>query len=403
MSTFLEISRTGVTAIWLHSLRSLVTLAALLAVLIPYVSGLAISKGIEQEAQAAVQEGADLYVTATQFGRPVPLPLETLPELQRIDGVLAVTPRITGHLTLGKDQEPAVVVGLPPGALGTGLPDAARVARSLEGRLPELGPLNELVVGSALARRLRLEIGSRLPPFYHNEEGERLSEVVGVFRPDAPLWSAHLVLTTFDTAQALFNQRGLATELLVSCRPGYQESVGRAILQTVPQPLRTGANLRLQVTSRTDLAALLPAGLLHREGIFNLHFVLAFAVGIPIVLVTSGLGLRERRREIGILKATGWQTDEILLRSLVENFLLCLGSASLAVVIAFVWLRLFNGYGIASVFLTGAEAAPAFRVPCRLTPVPALLAFVLSFVVVMSGTLATTWRAATVPPVEAMR
>jgi ABC-type lipoprotein release transport system permease subunit len=400
MRTLLEISRTGVTALYLHPLRSLVTLTALLAVLVPYLTALAIAKGIEQEAAATVEGGADLYVTATQFGRPVPVPLEVVPQLRRIDGVTAVTARITGHLTLGKDQEPAVLVGMPADALSAGLPPPPGY---LDGRLPGPGPLNELVVGSELARRLHLEVGARLPPFYHNEAGERLSEVVGIFRPDAPLWQAHLVLTTLDTAQAIFNQQGLATDLLVSCRPGYEATVSRAILQTVPPPARAGANLRLRVTSRADLAALLPAGLLHREGIFTLHFVLAFAVGIPVVLVTSGLGLRERRREIGILKATGWQTDEVLLRGLVENFLLCLAAASLAVVAAFAWLRLFNGYGIAALFLAGADAAPAFRVPCRLMPVPALLAFVLSFAVVMSGTLVTTWRATTVPPVEAMR
>ena len=48
-------------------------------------------------------------------------------------------------------------------------------------------------------------------------------------------------------------------------------------------------------------------------------------------------------------------------------------------------------------------AAPDFPVPFRLTPVPALLAFVLSLAVVLSGTLYSSWRAATASPREAMR
>src|SRR5205085_3928650 len=123
-----------------------------------------------------------------------------------------------------------------------------------------------------------------------------------------------------------------------------------------------------------DLEVLLPRGLWHREGIFNLHFVLAFAIGIPVVLVTSGLGLSERRREIGILKATGWQTDEILLRGLVESLLLSLAGAALALILAFVWLKGLNGYWIAGVFLAGVETAPSFPVPCRITPLPVLFA-----------------------------
>jgi ABC-type antimicrobial peptide transport system permease subunit len=154
---------------------------------------------------------------------------------------------------------------------------------------------------------------------------------------------------------------------------------------------------------REDLALLLPQGPRHREGVFTLLHVLAFSVGILVVLVTSGLGLAERRREVGILKATGWQTDQLLLRSLVESFLLSLGAASAAVVLAYAWLKGANGYGIAGVFLAGVDRVPGFRVPFRLTPVPALLAFLIAFVVVMSGSLYSTWRAATAPPREAMR
>ena len=133
--------------------------------------------------------------------------------------------------------------------------------------------------------------------------------------------------------------------------------------------------------------ALLPRGLLHREGVFNLHFVLAFVVGILVLLVTSGLGLAERRREIGILKATGWQTDEVLLRGAVEGLCLSWTGACVALLLAWVWLRIFNGWGVAGFFLTGSGAAAEFAVPFQLTPVPALLAFVLSLVIVLSGTL----------------
>jgi ABC-type antimicrobial peptide transport system permease subunit len=131
--------------------------------------------------------------------------------------------------------------------------------------------------------------------------------------------------------------------------------------------------------------------------------VLAFAVGILVLLVTSGLGLAERRREIGILKATGWQTDEVLLRGAVESLCLALAGACIALLLAWVWLRVFNGYGVAGYFIDGSGASPDFRVPFRLAPIPVLLAFVLSLVIVLTGTLWSSWRAATTAPREAMR
>jgi ABC-type lipoprotein release transport system permease subunit len=400
MRRSLDIARTGLTAVCLYPQRALVTTACVVAVLLPYLVGLGLSRGVQDDAEAAVRFGADLYVTGEEFGRPVPVPLAAADEVRKLPGVVAVTPRIVGRVELGKDRVSAVLVGVPVEDFPSGL-------ECVRGRLPHRpaegsGQRNELVIGSELARRLHLDVGSLLPPFYHSRAGDRVSEVVGVFRSDVSLWQARLVVTSFETAAHIFDQSGLATDLLVYCRPDYQEEVRRAIRRDVVLQL-PGGPARPRVTAREDLARLLPQGPLRREGAFTALFVLAFAVAILVILVTSGFGLSERRREIGILKATGWQTDELLLRSLAESFLLSLAGACLAVVGAFVWLRGLNGWWIAGVFLAGVERAPGFRVPFRLTPVSALLAFLLAFVVVMSGSLYSTWRAATAPPREAMR
>ncbi len=388
MRPLLEVAGTGLAAVLLHPLRSLVCVAALAAVLVPFIAGMALSQGIEAQAEDSARFGADLYVTATQFGRPAAVPLDAVEKVRRIDGVTAVVPRIVGEVVLGKDRVHAVLVGLPPQQFPAW-------ADCVEGSLPRPGGPNELVVGSSLARQLGLKVGSMLPPFYRNDKaGERLSVVVGVFRPDAPLWQAHMILTTFDTAAAVFAQEGLATDLLVSCRPGYQDEVARAVARELPQA---------RVTTREDLLALLPRGPLQREGLFNLHFVLAFVVAILVLLVTSGLGLSERRREVGVLKATGWQTDEVLLRATVESLTIALTAACVSLLIAWAWLRVFNGYGLAGFFLAGVDVAPDFRAPFRLTPVPALLGFVFALVLVLTGTLFSTWRAATAAPREAMR
>ncbi|HKB42491.1 MAG TPA: FtsX-like permease family protein [Gemmataceae bacterium] len=424
MRRLLEVALTGLVAIRLHPLRSLVSFVAVVAVLLPYLVGLGLAKGLEAEAQTAARVGADLYVKGTQFGRPVPLPLRAVEKVRKIDGVTAVVPRIIGEVVLGKEQIHAVLVGMPrehfpewAGAIEGGLP--SRVSR--------LGP-HELVLGAPLARRLGLKVGSPILPFYHNDRlGDRNSVVVGIFLPTAPLWQANLVLTTFEDAAAIFDQPGLATDLLVWCRQGYQDAVTRAIVRLVfaspgeREPIQPPALALLRgllqlvglqaergtvwtrVTAREDLLVLLPRGGLHNEGIFTVHFLLAFVVGILVLLVTSGVGLAERRREVGILKATGWQTDEVLLRHLAESFALSLASACTALLLAWAWLRLFNGYGVAGFFLPGIGTSPDFAVPFRLTPIPALLAFVLSFVIVLSGTLYSAWRAATVPPREAMR
>jgi len=372
-----------------------VTVAAVVAALTPYLAGMALARGLRDEAAAAVEQGADLTVGCEQFGRPAPVPLAAAEQLRAVPGVASVAPRILGRIELGAEHVEAVVLGVP----AEGLPAALEC---VEGRLPRAGAGNELVVGSDMARRLHLRVGARLPPFYRNRQGERVSEVVGVFRSDVSLWQARLVVTSFETAARIFDQPGLATDLLVRCRPGYEDEVRVAVLRGAAPALAQGER-RPRVLTREELAARLPEGLAHREGAFTALFVLALASAALVVLVTSGVGLAERRREAGVLKAIGWQTDELLLRALVESAVLSLAAAALSVVLAYVWLGPLNGYGLAAAFLRGVDLAPGFRVPFRLAPVPALLGLLLALVVVLSGSLYSTWRAAIAPPAEAMR
>jgi ABC-type lipoprotein release transport system permease subunit len=397
MVHLLEIAGTGLAAVLLHPLRSLVCVVALAAVLVPYLVGMALSQGLQAEAEASARFGADLYVTGGRFGRPAPLPREAAQQIRQMDGVADASPRIVGEIVLGKDRIPAVLVGLPEERL-------TDWHEAVDGKLPQPGGPYELVIGTTLADLLHLEIGATLPPFYRNDRGERLARVVGIFRRECPPWEARLVLTTLDSAAEIFDQPHAITDVLVTCRRGYQAAVARRLAE-LPffSHLQQSDSVRVRVTSREELVAVLPSGLLHRGGVFQLHFVLAFAVGILVLFVTSGLGLAERRREIGILKATGWQTDEILLRGGVESLCLSMAAACGALLLAWLWLRVGNAYGVASYFLAGVGTAPDFPVPFRLAPVPALLGFVIALALVMTGTLYPSYRAATTPPREAMR
>jgi ABC-type lipoprotein release transport system permease subunit len=395
MLRLIDIAATGLSAVLLHPARSLVTVIALVAVLVPYLAGLGISRGVRDAADRSIQHGADLYVTGEQFGRPVPLRASAADDIGRLQGVKEAAPRIVGRIELGQERISAVVVGVEldrlPGEL-----------ECIDGRLYRGGNRNELVVASDLARRLNLKIGSLLPPFYHSRSGEHVSEVVGIFRADLSPWQARLIVTSFETASRIFDQPGLATDVLVYCHPGYEGEVRTAILRDIS--LASGANgPRPRVMARDDVAAQMIEGPVRREGVLTLLSIIAFAIAILVVLVTSGFGLAERRREVGILKATGWQTDELLLRSLVESLTLGVAAAAIAIVLAFVWLKWLNGYGIAGVFLPGVDLSAGFRVPFRLTPGPALLTVLVALVVVASGSLHATWRSATAAPREAMR
>jgi len=397
MRSTLAVARSGLSAVLLHPLRSAAIVACAAAVLVPFVAGTAVSEGLGDQAADAARFGADLVVTGERFGLPAPLPGSAIETVRRVPGVLSVRPRIVGTVPLGAAAEPAVLVGVEAGAFPGGV-------RLLEGRLFREGAGNELVVGSRLARRLGLAPGARLPPFYRNRGGERVSEVVGVFRSDLPMWEANLVLCSLETARAVFDERGTATELLVDCREGEEEAVRSAVarLPTLAAD-PSGEPLRPRVLTRADLRALLAGGAASGQGVFALHFVLLLAAAVPVLVVASGAGLRERRRETGVLKMLGWGTDAVILRALVESLVLAAAGASLSILLAALWLGPLGARGLAAVLLPGADADPGFAVPWRLAPGPAAAGAALSLALILVGTIPASARAASAEPLEAMR
>ena len=397
MGGFGAVVRSGIGAALLHPLRSGAIVACVTALLLPFTAGSAVSGGLAAEAADAARLGSDLLVAGLRYGRPAPLPLEVAGRIGAMEGVLSVTPRVVGALALGAAKEPVVVVGLPFDALP---PDVACV----EGRMFAKDAPMELVAGSRLAERLALEPGALIPPFYSNREGQRVSKVVGVFRSDLPVWEANLVLCSLETAQAIFDERGTATQFLVRCREGYAEEVSRGIRRRGTLALDgEGTPLAPRVTTRAETEALLAEGSVFGAGVFSLHFVLLFAAAIPLLVVATGAGLRERRRETGVLKMLGWGTDDVLLRGFVESLLLAAAGASLSVLLAALWLGPLEARGIAAVLLPGADAVPGFAVPWRLLPGPVLMAGAVALVLVLVGTIPSNWRAAAAEPMESMR
>ena len=176
MSAFVEIARTGCASIGRHPIRSAVTIAAVLSVLVPYLVGMGLAEGIRQEALVAIGSadgpGAialpDLYVAGSRFGRRVPVRLAAAEDIRRFEGVVRVIPRIVGRVTLGKKDVEAVLVGLPQEEL-------AEAAKAKAGMPPSQTMVQVNTVNTSTSHQLHI-----LPPSYeepgahaHGSQGDQ--------------------------------------------------------------------------------------------------------------------------------------------------------------------------------------------------------------------------------------
>jgi ABC-type lipoprotein release transport system permease subunit len=391
MHAFLEIARSGWDGLVLHPLRAFVTVLAVVVALAPFLCGLCIAEGIQAEARASLLEGGDLTVTGTAYEEPASIPLSLKEKIAKVKGVISASTRVIGRVSLGSSHLAGVLVGIPEDRMPA-------KAAWIDGGFPRSATRDEIVVGADLARQLHLRVGDVIPPFYHSRSGDRLSTVVGLFRPEAPLWCARIVLTTVSTAMRILDHPDFVTEIQVQCTPGAEAQVAGAILALdSPEPLS------LSVTSRAETASILKQSAGQREALFDIHVLLSWMSCIWVVLITSGAGRGERVREVGVLKATGWATDEILLRSFFESLSLGLIAFCVSAILVLVWLACFNGWGIAPLFIAGLDSGSNVRLPYALTPFIAGTSMIGTVAIVLTGTLFSAWRAAIAPPSSAMR
>jgi ABC-type lipoprotein release transport system permease subunit len=366
-----------------HRLRAVVTVLCLVSAVAPYQAALAVLEGVREESALSVAGGPDLYVAGSAFGREAPVNRDLAAAIASLPGVRRVRPRITGRIYLGAKLVTVVGIDEPGAALAMVAAAAAK---------PPPAPLQgEALVGAGVARATGLKPGDGLVL-----EGDRVLSLTvrEVFEADSGIHAASLVVMSLDDAGALFGIPGRVSDLLVWVEPGREQEVANGIRPLLPQA---------RVQSRDLVSRYVDRGLTLKGGVFVALDLAALGLAIPAVLVTSGLGLSERRREIGVLKATGWSTDEVLEMALWECLLMALAASGASGVITWLWLRPLNGAVLSQFLIAGSGSEPDFVVPARFLWPSQAVAGLLCLAILVSGAAVTSWRAASVAPREALR
>lgn len=364
-------------------------LLCLIAILLPFITGIAISEGIKFQASVSVDQGADIYVTRDNYGSNAPIPLSFVRRFEKLEGVLRVVPRVVGRTYFANRL--VVITGMER----SNLPPQLQIIQGTN-----FQKQGEVIIGKALSKEFDLHPGMMFSLSFNPYITFKVS---GIFEPGTTtIWSSDMIFMSFEDASRFFVMQGKATDILIYTRPGYATVLAEKI-QTKWAVDKKSTTPPLRVQDKSLVKRYFSKGYNYRAGVFTALYTVAFALAIPALLVTSGFGLTERKKEIGIYKATGWQTSDILEMVALENLLISLTAAPVAIILSFMWLKLFNGAFIAQFFIAELGLFSRFPVPSRFVPLPIILSFFFAVILTMVGSSYSTWRTAIVPPSEAIR
>ncbi len=330
-------------------------------------------QGLRREAALLLQDTPEVIVQHLVAGRHELLPAAWLEPLRRIRGVGVVTGRLWGYY-----YDPAVKANYTLMAA----PDR------------ELAK-DEILIGAALARVRQIGIGDYLS--LRAASGQPLPlKITGLLASASELLSADLLLLSEAGYRRLFNlPPDVYTDAVLTVRNSREaRMVAEKIALALPgsRPI-----LRAEILRTYDAVFNWREGLL-----FVVLGTLALAFMILAWDKAAGLSAEEKR-EIGILKAIGWETGDILRMKLWEGALISLTAFFAGYTLA--WQQVFHAG--AALFAPVLKGWAVLYPDIRLTPAVDLqLILVLLAVTVLpyiAATLIPIWRAATADPDTVMR
>jgi ABC-type lipoprotein release transport system permease subunit len=318
-------------------------------------------------------DGPDLVVQRLLAGRTDLVPVAWAEQLRAIRGVGAVRTRLWGyHYDLARRATFTLMV-------------------PIEGA-PRVG---SVVLGGAAARLKGATVDGQLALRGH-DGSSRVLRVAWILSSESELVAADLLLVSEADFRAITGvPPGSVTDLVLTV-PNERErgTVAAKIAQSLPEARTVRREEALRTYDavfgwRGGMVTVLLAGAL-------------FAFVIFAWDRASGLSAEERR-EIGILKAVGWETSDVILLKAWEGAAVSLTAFLAGTLLAYVHVFLASGTLFARVMKGWSVLYPDFRLVPAVDPYQIATLMVLTVLPSAAATVLPTWRAATVDPDAVMR
>lgn len=378
-----------------YRIRTSVILICMVLASALFSSVLFMKDGLARDGQISLKYAPDLTIQGIANGRQTPYETRYIPYIQSILGVKTVVERIWGYGNIGNTLLVIVGVDLEDPSI-----DLTAAYPIESGSFLESNKNGTVVVGKAVAELIGAKVGNFLTIITESNQVRQYA-IVGIFDSESGIFNADTILMSKNDARSFFEvPEDKATDLLV-----YVDEVDPQFYKTqvnfVAREISELPNTR--VLTKDVLAAAQETAYGARSGFFSIVWLLVL-VSVAIVAFNQTVVVgHESRFEVGLLKALGFSTSDIIQVRLIEGTVLGILAASMGIVIGIFFNAVLNAPVLKDFMLGWATLYPAFPVPFMVSTQTVLLTYVISIVPILFATVIPSWVNATVDPDIAMR
>ena len=347
-------------------------------------SVLFLTHALKSEATHLLAVAPELVVQRVSAGRHDLMPTEAGERIRAIPGVAAARPRYWGYYYDSLTEANYTLLGVESEPAGLDM---------VAGRLPA-GP-DECAIGQGVGKLRMVGLGDDLILVNSAHIGTVLN-VVGVFRSASDLLTNDLVVLGRDDLIRFFGYPpGQATDFAV-------EVYNLAEVDTIAGKIKRLLPDSRPIT-RSEILRTYAAVFNWRSGMMLTVFAAAL-IAFCILAWDKATGISaEEKREIGILKALGWETSDILELKCWEGLAISLSSLLLGLLAAYLHVFFLGATVLAPVIKGWSVLFPEFRLTPYVDLYQILIIAFLTVIPYVASTVIPSWKAAVTDPETAMR
>ena len=328
---------------------------------------------LKREAAEVLKDTPEIIVQRTLTGRYQPIPLSYGDKIRDVRGVISVEPRLWGYYYDGNFLANYTLV----------VPHE---------NPPEPGSID---IGAGISK-IRDANSGDIIGFTGADGKPRSFTIRKILSDESQLISNDLILISESDYR---NFSGIpadqATDLVLKVRNAKEYStIAEKITRLIPDS---------RPIIRTEILRTYDAVFSWRSGLVIVIFSAA-ALAFVIFAWDKATGLSaEERKEIGILKAVGWETSDVLQMKFWEGLAVSLTAFLLGIILAYAHVFFASSFIFAPVLKGWSTLYPAFRLVPFVNFGHVAAIFFLTVVPYTVTTIIPSWRAATIDPDAVMR
>ncbi|TFH16492.1 ABC transporter permease [Candidatus Bathyarchaeota archaeon] len=392
---FRNLTSYALNCIQRYKTRTIVILVCLTLSSGLFSSVLIMKDGLIREGQLSLKYAPDITVQGVSSGRPAYVETRLIDPIKTIWGVDRIIERIWGYGNIGDTL--IVVIGVQ---LENPIIDLNSTYPLESGSFLNPQENNTVVIGKGVAELLGAKIGNYLSIVSESNQVHQFT-IVGIFNSESAIINADTILMSNNNARSFFNvPADRATDLLVYTK---EVDTGLYELQVnfVAREISEFPNVR--VVTRDILLSAQETTYGARSGFFSIvWYLVLISVAVVAFNQTVVVG-HESKFEIGLLKAFGFSTSDIILIRLIEGTVLGLIAGSLGMIFGVLYIVIFNAPVLRDVMLGWAILYPSFNAPFSVNMQSILVTYAITVIPIIFATVIPSWLNAAVDPDLAMR